>query len=113
MGKASSSKKVARAAGIGGGRVHRRQTPWTYFGVIALIVVLGVVGTVASRDRRIDPGGRPVMGLEPLPPLRARLEGDLLVGIAHRPPPAEATSRRASRKPSAAGPSAPRWAALV
>ena len=54
MGKASSSKKVARAAGIGGGRVHRRQTPWTYFGVIALIVVLGVVGTVASRDRRIS-----------------------------------------------------------
>ena len=52
MGKASSSKKVARAAGIGGGRVHRRQTPWAYFGIIALIVVLGVVGTVTSRQRR-------------------------------------------------------------
>lgn len=52
MGKASSSKKVARAAGIGGGRIHRRQTPWAYFGIIVLIVVLGVVGTVASRDRR-------------------------------------------------------------
>lgn len=52
MGKASSSKKVARAAGIGGGRVHRRQTPWTYYGIIALIVVLGVVGTVTSRERR-------------------------------------------------------------
>jgi hypothetical protein len=54
MGKASSSKKVARAAGIGGGRIHRRHTPWTYFGVIALIVVLGVAGTVTSRDRRLS-----------------------------------------------------------
>lgn len=54
MGKASSSKKVARAAGIGGGRSHRRQTPWSYFGIIALIVILGVVGTVASRDRRLS-----------------------------------------------------------
>jgi hypothetical protein len=53
MGKASSSKKVARAAGIGGGRVHRRHTPWGYFGVIALVVILGVAGTVASRDRRL------------------------------------------------------------
>jgi hypothetical protein len=52
MGKASSSKKVARAAGIGGGRVHRRQTPWGYYGIIALIVVLGVVGTINSRQHR-------------------------------------------------------------
>lgn len=52
MGKASSSKKVARAAGIGGGRVSRRQTPWGYYGIIILIVILGVVTTVASRQRR-------------------------------------------------------------
>lgn len=52
MGKASSSKKVARAAGIGGGRVHRRQTPWGYYGIIILVVILGIVGTVASRQRR-------------------------------------------------------------
>jgi hypothetical protein len=53
MGKASSSKKVARAAGTGGGRTHRGRTPWTYFSVIALVVVLGIIGTVASRDRRL------------------------------------------------------------
>ncbi len=53
MGKASSNKKVARAAGIGGGRSHRRNTPWGYFAVIALIAVLGLVGTVSSRDRRL------------------------------------------------------------
>lgn len=52
MGKASSSRKLARAAGIGGGRTHRRQTPWTYFGVIILIVVLGLAGTVVSRHQR-------------------------------------------------------------
>jgi hypothetical protein len=54
MGKASSGKKVARAASIGGSRVYRRHTPWGYFGAIALIVILGVVGTVTSRDRRIS-----------------------------------------------------------
>ena len=52
MGKASSSKKVARAAGIGGGRARRRQTPWGYYGIIILIVVLGIAATVASRQRR-------------------------------------------------------------
>ncbi|HLI54335.1 MAG TPA: hypothetical protein VKU88_08415 [Acidimicrobiales bacterium] len=53
MGKASSSKKVARAASIGGGRFRRRNTPWGYFAVIFVIIALGVVGTWASRDRRI------------------------------------------------------------
>jgi hypothetical protein len=53
MGKASSNKKVARAAGIGGGHSHRRQTPWTYFGVIALIVILGIAATISSRERRL------------------------------------------------------------
>lgn len=52
MGKASSNKKVARAAGTGGGRTYRGRTPWTYFGVIAVVVVLGIVGTITSRDRR-------------------------------------------------------------
>jgi hypothetical protein len=51
MGRASSSKKVARAAGTGGGRTSARRIPWSYYGVIALVVLLGVVGTVASRQR--------------------------------------------------------------
>jgi hypothetical protein len=54
MGKASSSKKVARAAGTGGGRTHRSRTPWTYYSVILIVVILGVVGTVVSRDRRLS-----------------------------------------------------------
>lgn len=54
MGKASSSKKVARAAGTGGGRTNRRRTPWSYYGVIAVVAILGVVGTVTSRDHRLS-----------------------------------------------------------
>jgi hypothetical protein len=54
MGRASSSKKVARAAGTGGGRTHRGRTPWTYYSVIAVVVILGILGTWASRDRRMN-----------------------------------------------------------
>jgi hypothetical protein len=50
MGKASSSKKVARAAGTGGGRTTRTHTPWPYVGLIAVIVVLGVAFTITSRS---------------------------------------------------------------
>jgi hypothetical protein len=51
MGKASSSKKVARAAGTGGGRSNRSSTPWTYVGLVALIVVVGAALTYTSRHR--------------------------------------------------------------
>lgn len=54
MGKASTNKKVARAAGTGGGRTNRGRTPWTYYGVILLIVALGVLGTWSSRSHRIN-----------------------------------------------------------
>lgn len=52
MPRSSWSKKVARAAGTGGGRTSRGRIPWTYYGAIALVIVLGVVGTVVSKDRR-------------------------------------------------------------
>jgi hypothetical protein len=52
MPRSSWSKKVARAAGTGGGRTNRGRVPWTYYGAILLVVVLGVVGTVVSKDRR-------------------------------------------------------------
>jgi hypothetical protein len=53
MGKASSTKKVARAASTGGGRSHRR-VPWTYYSLIAIIAILGVLLTWSSRDRRLS-----------------------------------------------------------
>lgn len=49
MGRASSSKKVARAASTGGGRTARGARPFVWYGVIALVVLLGVAGIVFSR----------------------------------------------------------------
>jgi hypothetical protein len=49
MGKASSSKKVARAASTGGGRTSRGRTPWVWYSVMSLVVVLGVLGVYTSR----------------------------------------------------------------
>jgi hypothetical protein len=53
MGKASSSKKVARAASTGGGRTVRGRQPLLYWAVIVLTVVLGTAGVVASRNQRL------------------------------------------------------------
>ena len=52
MGRASSSKKVARAASTGGGRTARGTRPLGWYAVIALVVVLGVSGIVFSRTER-------------------------------------------------------------
>ncbi|HSS10555.1 MAG TPA: hypothetical protein VLL25_11755 [Acidimicrobiales bacterium] len=54
MGKASSSKKVARAAGTGGGRTNRGRTPWMYYMTIAVVAVLGIVGVYLSRQHRLQ-----------------------------------------------------------
>ncbi|HLH99224.1 MAG TPA: hypothetical protein VKV06_00450 [Acidimicrobiales bacterium] len=54
MGRASSNKKVARVAGTGGGRTGSSNTPWSYFGLIALIVVVGVALTYTSRQGYIN-----------------------------------------------------------
>lgn len=49
MGRASSSKKVARAASTGGGRTARGVRPMGWYAAIALVVILGVAGIVFSR----------------------------------------------------------------
>jgi hypothetical protein len=49
MGKASSSKKVARAASTGGGRTARGRTPWGWYSSIFLVVVVGTLLIVVSR----------------------------------------------------------------
>ena len=51
MGKASSAKKVARAARTGGGRTARGRGSWGFPAVIATVVVLGTAGVVYSRDQ--------------------------------------------------------------
>ena len=54
MGKASSSKKVARAAGTGGGRTARGTAPWGWYSVLALFVLVGSALVFVSRGERID-----------------------------------------------------------
>lgn len=49
MGRASSSKKVARAAGTGGGRLGRSSRPVGWYAFIVLVTILGVAGIVVSR----------------------------------------------------------------
>jgi hypothetical protein len=63
MGKASSAKKVARAARAGGRRsAGPRQRNLLFPGAIALIVVLGVsLITYAARDRKTDDQVAPVV----------------------------------------------------
>jgi hypothetical protein len=53
MGKASSNKKVARAAGTSGGRTSRGRTPWMYYLAIGAVVLLGVAGVYTSRNHRL------------------------------------------------------------
>jgi hypothetical protein len=52
MGKASSSKKVARAAGLGGGRAYAKRPAWAYYFGVLVLLVLGVVGVFNSREYR-------------------------------------------------------------
>ncbi len=54
MGKASSSKKVARAAGTSGGRTARGRTPWVYYLTILAIVVAGTAMVYVSRHHRLQ-----------------------------------------------------------
>ena len=52
MGKASSSKKVARAAGLGGSRAYGSRPPWAYYFAVMALIVLGVIGVYNSREYR-------------------------------------------------------------
>src|SRR5580698_2415011 len=50
MGKASSSKKVARAAGLGGSRNFAARPAWTYYFAVSVLLLLGVIGVYNSRE---------------------------------------------------------------
>jgi hypothetical protein len=69
MGKASSSKKVARAAGLGGGRTYGRPNYTYYLGLAVLIVLgfLGVYNATQYRDTQVNAAGTsaPTVGQSP------------------------------------------------
>jgi hypothetical protein len=52
MGKASSAKKVARVAGLGGSRAYGSRPPWGFYIGILVLVLLGVAGVYNSREFR-------------------------------------------------------------
>ena len=60
MGKASSAKKVAKAARTGGGRTRRGSSSWVWPTLMSLVVVLGTAGIVYSRDQRQPDNSRPL-----------------------------------------------------
>lgn len=64
MGKASSSKKVARAARAGGRTKTGQPRNLTFPGVLALVVILGLSLVVYARNDRLsqDLGGSPQFG---------------------------------------------------
>src|SRR5438270_7334925 len=53
MGKASTNKKVARAASTGGGRTARGAKPWGWYSAIALVSIVGLALIVVSRNENI------------------------------------------------------------
>jgi hypothetical protein len=53
MGRGSVGRRVSRAARTGGGRAYsRRNTPWSWWGTMGVIIVLGVVLVGWSRHER-------------------------------------------------------------
>ncbi|HTT89536.1 MAG TPA: hypothetical protein VMF65_08260 [Acidimicrobiales bacterium] len=70
MGKASSSKKVARAAGLGGSRSYASRPAYTYYLGLVVLVVLGVLGIYNAtqyRDAKVNSAGNtaPTVGQSP------------------------------------------------
>lgn len=55
MARGSTSRRVARAAATGGGRTSRGKAPIGWYGLIALIVVLGLASVAWSRYERTHP----------------------------------------------------------
>ena len=67
MGKASSNKKVARAASTGGGRTARGARPWGWYGAMSVVVLLGSLLIVTSRNER-QAASNPLKSEKPRPP---------------------------------------------
>lgn len=55
MAKSSLGKAVSRVGAAGGGRSYRKARPGGYYGILGLIVVLGLVSITYSRYERAHP----------------------------------------------------------
>jgi hypothetical protein len=76
MGKASTNKKVARAASTGGGRTARGARPWGWYASMAVVALLGSFVIVSSRNDR-QAASNPVRSERPRPPAPSKdFQGD-------------------------------------
>lgn len=71
MGKASSTKKVARAASTGGGRTRRGARPWGWYGAMIVVALLGSLLILTSRNDR-QAALNPLKSAKPRPPAAAK-----------------------------------------
>lgn len=55
MAKSNSGKWVSRVGAAGGGKTYRKARPSNYYGILAVIVILGLVATVYSRYEYQNP----------------------------------------------------------
>ena len=49
MAKSASGKWVSRVGATGGGKAYKKSRPGNYYGVLAIIVILGLLATVVAR----------------------------------------------------------------
>ena len=71
MGKASSNKKVARAASTGGGRTARGARPWGWYGAMTAVVLVGSLLIFTSRNER-QAASNPLKSEKPRPPAASK-----------------------------------------
>lgn len=64
MGKASSAKKVARAATTGGGRTTQGARPWGWYSTLGIVALVGVFLVVTSRNERLN-ANNPAVAAKP------------------------------------------------
>ncbi len=55
MAKSNSGKWVSRVGAAGGGKTYRKARPANYYGILAVIVVLGLAATIYSRYEYQNP----------------------------------------------------------
>jgi hypothetical protein len=55
VAKSNSGKWVSRVGAAGGGKTYRKARPANYYGILAVIVILGLVATVYSRYEYQNP----------------------------------------------------------
>jgi hypothetical protein len=60
VAKSTTGKWVSRVGSSGGGKAYQRRRPSNYYGILLVIVALGIVSTVLARYDYQNPGHKPL-----------------------------------------------------